>query len=33
MKIQIDEATMQVIKDMMQRKNIDTLRIDYAENS
>lgn len=31
--IEIDDGTIQVIKDMMKQENIYTLRIDYDENT
>ncbi len=33
LKIVIDDSTVEVIKEIMRKENIDTLRIDYAENT
>lgn len=33
MKIEIDDKTLQIIKEMMKQEDIYTLRIDYAENT
>lgn len=33
MKIEIKDDTLRIIKNMMEEEHMDTLRIDYAENS